>query len=89
LLYATRSFAYIRDALALGTALVFAPLLALALAYGSALPGGELVAIWGAKAALNTWRCATALVRIHVCLWPTWSDSEPAPAGGTPLHTLH
>ena len=79
LLYATQSFRYIRNALALGVALVFAPSLAAA----RMLLPSSLVAVWGAKAALNTWRCLTALARIHLALWPTWREptvSAPLPA---------
>ncbi len=83
LLYATQSFRYIRNALALGVALVFAPSLAAA----RMLLPSSLVAVWGAKAALNTWRCLTALARIHVALWPTWREPtvRSAPLPTVPL----
>ena len=57
--------------------LVFAPGIALATTMSH-----TLLAIWGAKAGLNGWRCMTAVFRIHVQLWPTWaSDVAPeAPA---------
>ena len=80
LLYATRSFAYVRNALALGMLLVFAPALALVLSRAHTLLG-----IWAAKACLNSWRCATALVRIHWQLWPQWrADASRVPAEPPP-----
>ena len=71
-LYATRSFAYIRNALTVGFMLIFAP--ALALVVGST---HSLLGVWTAKATLNIWRCATALYRIHIQLWPEWTH-EPS-----------
>ena len=71
LLYATRSFAYVRNALAAGVLLLFAPALGVTVTYAHTLLG-----IWGAKVGLNGWRCLTALVRIHCVLWPRW---EAAP----------
>ena len=57
-----------RNALAVGTLGLFAP----ALVAARLLAPHSLLAIWGAKALLNVWRCATALLRIHGCLWGTW-----------------
>lgn len=73
LLYATRSFSFVRNALALGVFLVYAP----ALAAAKLCAPHSLVAIWAAKAALNGWRCAAALFRIHVQLWPRWGPRPP------------
>ena len=71
LLYATRSFAYVRNALAAGVLLLFAPALAVTVTYAHTLLG-----IWGAKVGLNGWRCLTALVRIHCVLWPRWEAAR-------------
>lgn len=72
ILYAARSFAYVRNALAAGVLLVFAPSLAVVLgAYHS------LLAVWLAKSLLNAWRCLTALFHIHCQLWPTWVAAVP------------
>ena len=73
LLYATQSFRYVRNALAAGVLLVFAPSLGLVVGLSH-----SLLAVWAAKAGLNGWRCLTALFRIHVQLWPQW---VPRPRG--------
>lgn len=75
LLYATQSFRYVRNALAVGVLLVFAPSLGIIVSLSHSLLG-----IWAAKALLNAWRCLTALLRIHVLLWPTWAGSNAAAA---------
>eukprot|EP00327_Prymnesium_parvum_P034019 CAMPEP_0195597438 /NCGR_PEP_ID=MMETSP0815-20121206/2986_1 /TAXON_ID=97485 /ORGANISM="Prymnesium parvum, Strain Texoma1" /LENGTH=440 /DNA_ID=CAMNT_0040736781 /DNA_START=7 /DNA_END=1329 /DNA_ORIENTATION=+ len=67
LLYATQSFKFIRNALALGVGLIFAPALALVVSVHH-----TLLAVWMAKVALNVWRCSTALFRIHGQLWKSW-----------------
>lgn len=69
LLYATQSFRYIRNALCLGVLLVFSP------ALGYAIHLHTLTALWTAKALLNSWRCLTALLRIHAFHWPTWTGT--------------
>jgi len=61
LLYATASFAFARNALALGVLGVFAPAIYLLHPYG-------LAGLWAAKALLNGFRCAAALLRIHLQL---------------------
>ena len=67
LLYATVSFTFVRNALAIGVCLVFAPALYFLRPYG-------LVGLWAAKALLNGFRCAAALFWIHVQLgYPCWS----------------
>jgi len=35
------------------------------------------------KALLNGWRCITALFRIHVTLWPTWTEIDDDTGGDT------
>ena len=72
LLYATRSFSFVRNALLLGVLLIFAP----ALTVCRIEAPDSLLAIWGAKAALNAWRCLSALWRIHAQLWRTWVDAS-------------
>lgn len=67
LMYATQSFAFVRNALAIGVLGGFAPALWAAATYGRTLR-----ALWAAKAVLNSWRCLSALFRIHLQLWPTW-----------------
>ena len=67
LMYATQSFAFVRNALAIGVLGGFAPAL-----WAAATFGRTLRALWVAKAVLNSWRCVSALFRIHVQLWPTW-----------------
>lgn len=67
LLYATCSFRYVRNALSVGVLCVFVPSLGVVLTSAHTLLG-----IWVAKAGLNAWRCATAIVRIHCQLWPRW-----------------
>lgn len=61
LLYALQAFAFVRTMMLSGTLLVFAPVL-----LGLLRADGTLFAVWGAKAALNVWRCATAAARVHV-----------------------
>lgn len=56
LMYASHNFAYVRDYMALGFALVFAPALALELWVWPSLVG-----IWAAKALYNFWRAAGGL----------------------------
>uniref|UniRef100_A0A7S0L012 Protein DETOXIFICATION n=2 Tax=Coccolithus braarudii TaxID=221442 RepID=A0A7S0L012_9EUKA len=80
LLYATQSFAYLRNALFVGVVCVFAPGLAAAVAWG----GDGLLNVWEAKAALNVWRACTALVRIHLLASP-W---ERAQSSGSPMRLL-
>jgi hypothetical protein len=77
---------YVRNALAVGVLAVFAP--ALGAVWAS---DHTLVGVWAAKASLNAWRCATALVRIHCQLWPTWTkggadDVVPADAQPRLVH---
>ena len=82
LLYATRSFRYVRNALLIGALAIFAP------ALGAAVCVHTLLAIWIAKAALNVWRCVTALVRIHCMLklhWTCNSSTTPTIAPTGPL----
>ena len=73
LLYATASFAFVRNALALGVCCLFAPALYLLHPYG-------LAGLWTAKALLNGFRCAAALLRIHLqlgySLYPCWSCDD-------------
>jgi hypothetical protein len=74
LLYATRSFVFVRNALAIGVLLIFAPGLAVAkLEYSH-----SIVAIWVCKVGLNCWRCVSALFRVHWQLWPTWTEQPSA-----------
>ena len=68
ILYATQSFAYVRNCLAVAVLGIYAP----ALAAARALAPRSLLAIWAAKAGLNAARAAFALWRIHVQLWPRW-----------------
>jgi len=45
--------------------------------------GRVLVWVWIAKALLNMWRCATSLVRMHVCLPRAWqAATHPRRVGG-------
>ena len=45
--------------------------------------GHVLVWVWVAKALLNLWRCATSLVRMHVCLPRAWQPAmHPRRVGG-------
>ena len=70
LLYATASFTFVRNALAIGVCCVFAPALYLFHPYG-------LVGLWAAKALLNGFRCAATLFRIHIQLgYPCWSCKD-------------
>lgn len=89
LLYATHSFRFVRNALALGVLGVYVPALGLVLGLHH-----TLLAVWGAKAGLNLWRCLTAVFRIHCQLWPTWKAQEGAVSGtgvvgGTPSGATH
>ena len=62
-----------RNALALGVCCLFAPALYLLHPYG-------LVGLWTAKALLNGFRCAAALLRVHLqlgySLYPCWSCDD-------------
>ena len=78
-LYAARAFRYVRNALCAGVTLIFAPALAVALVF--APRPHALLAIWGAKAALNAWRCLTALVYVHVISWPRWTATGTTSTG--------
>lgn len=90
LIYAVRAFGFLRNALLLGVCCTFAPALALA----KTLSPSSLLAIWAAKAALNCWRCGSALLLIHVRHWPHWgggraqasAQADPAPRVPAP-HT--
>lgn len=90
LIYAVRAFGFLRNALLLGVCCTFAPALALA----KSLSPSSLLAIWAAKAALNCWRCGSALLLIHVRHWPRWgggraqasAQADPAPRVPAP-HT--
>ena len=73
LLYATRSFSFVRNALAIGVILIFAPSLGCVVVYEY-----TLVNLWIAKAGLNGWRCVSALFRIHCQLWPKWVGTRVA-----------
>lgn len=57
------------NALLMGVGLVFLPGLFLATSLDYSLRG-----VWAAKVGLNTWRCATAVYRIHFELWSTWEE---------------
>ncbi|EOD28222.1 hypothetical protein EMIHUDRAFT_442977, partial [Emiliania huxleyi CCMP1516] len=72
LIYAVRAFGFLRNALLLGVCCTFAPALALA----KSLSPSSLLAIWAAKAALNCWRCGSALLLIHVRHWPHWGGGR-------------
>ena len=90
LIYAVRAFGFLRNALLLGVCCTFAPALALA----KTLSPSSLLAIWAAKAALNCWRCGSALLLIHVRHWPHWgggraqaSAQADGPSRASPAHT--
>ena len=90
LIYAVRAFGFLRNALLLGVCCTFAPALALA----KTLSPSSLLAIWAAKAALNCWRCGSALLLIHVRHWPRWgggraqaSAQADGPSRASPAHT--
>lgn len=59
LLYATRSFAYVRNALAVGVLALYVPAVVITMSY--APQAQRLLALWAAKALLNCWRCATSM----------------------------
>ena len=67
LIYATKSFAFVRKLMLAGALLLFAPLLA-----GGWVLYRTLFAVWVAKAALNAWRCAGAVWLIEVHFRPHW-----------------
>ena len=69
---ATRSFAWVRNVLFAGVALLLAPGLAL-----TASKYRTLLALWCAKAVLNAWRLATAFVLIYVQFWRKWGGRAP------------
>ena len=90
LIYAVRALGCLRNALLLGVCCTFAPALALA----KTLSPSSLLAIWAAKAALNCWRCGSALLLIHVRHWPHWgggraqaSAQADGPSRASPAHT--
>ncbi|KAK9836028.1 hypothetical protein WJX81_007032 [Elliptochloris bilobata] len=60
LLYATQSFAWVRDVMVSGFVVAFLPVLA-----GALWGVHALWAVWAAKAAHNLWRLAGAAIRIH------------------------
>ncbi len=60
LLYALQAFAYVRNLMVLGTVCMFVPVLVVLLRVD-----GTLFAVWGAKGALNVWRCGAAALRVH------------------------
>lgn len=60
LLYASQSFAFVRNMMLAGFVVVFCPILAIA-NWGL----HTLWSVWAAKAALNTWRLCAAIWRIH------------------------
>lgn len=74
ILISTRQFVFARNVLLSGSLLIFMPLLA----YGYSAYH-TLLAVWIAQAGLNLWRCFTALVQVHLVLWPTWQVSVSDP----------
>ncbi len=60
LLYATHSFAWVRNIMLSGFVLIFAPMLAI-----TQWRVHALWSIWAAKGLMNVWRLLGALVRIH------------------------
>ena len=60
LIYATHSFAYVRNLMLIGTLAIFAPSLACMFHYGH-----TLLWLWVAKSLLNAWRCGAAVLLIH------------------------
>ena len=69
LIYATKSFAYVRNVMLGGCLGVFAPLLATAF-----VEGHTLLWIWAAKAVLNGWRLVWAVRLIHVVFRRQWVE---------------
>ena len=60
LIYATQSFAYVRNLMLIGTLAIFAPSLACMFHFGH-----TLLWLWVAKSLLNAWRCGAAVLLIH------------------------
>ena len=67
LIYATKSFAYVRNLMLVGCLFVFAPLLA-----ATFVETRTLLWIWASKAVLNSWRLVWAVRLIHVKFRREW-----------------
>ena len=67
LIYATQSFAFVRNVMLVGCLAIFAPALALGFHFGH-----TLLWIWVAKSILNAWRCACAIWLIEIKFARRW-----------------
>jgi Na+-driven multidrug efflux pump len=70
LLSAATQFAFVRSVLLVGVGLIYGPALAV---FWIAVDWRTLLALWTAKALLNTWRCMTSIWRIHWHLPQAWA----------------
>jgi len=73
LLAAASQFAFVRNAISFGVVVLFAPTLA-----AGQYVYRTLLAVWVAKSVLNLWRFASSVVRINICLWPQWKETDVA-----------
>ena len=78
LLAAASQFAFVRNVIVFGVTFIFAP------AVGVGYSSGILLGLWLAKAMLNSWRCATSVIRVNGCLFRQWQSTAAAEAPAGP-----